>query len=130
MFQVSRFSIEAPHTESVIRRSGQTSTPENRPPPPRLCPFLTPGRLWFVVPPMNISNAIHLVRETCALRHFSIKTEKTYVYWLGRYGTFLKDQPDQRLLSATSEQKMEAFLTRLAREGMAASTQNQAFNAV
>ena len=63
---------------------------------------------------MNISNAIHLMKETCALRHFSIKTEKTYVYWLGRYGTFLKNQPPT---SPTTEQKMEAFLTRLANEG-------------
>jgi integron integrase len=76
---------------------------------------------------MNISNAIHLVRETCALRHFSIKTEKTYVYWLRRYGAFLSER---RSSVSTTEQKMEAFLGRLAKEGVAASTQNQAFNAV
>jgi integron integrase len=76
---------------------------------------------------MNISNAIHLVREACTLRHFSFKTEKTYVYWLGRYGVFLKDH---RVTAWTKEQKMEAFLGRLAREGISASTQNQAFNAV
>ncbi len=75
---------------------------------------------------MNISNAIHLVREACALRHFSLKTEKTYVYWIGRYGTFLRDFP---FPTATTEQKMEAFLSRLAKEGISASTQNQAFNA-
>lgn len=76
---------------------------------------------------MNISHAILLVRETCALRHFSFKTEKTYTYWIGRYGAFLKTQ---QVTSWTSEQKMEAFLSRLAKEGVAASTQNQAFNAV
>ena len=76
---------------------------------------------------MNISNAIHLVRETCALRHFSIKTGKTYVYWLGRYGAFLKLRPGT---PDTTEQKMEAFLGGLAKEGVSASTQNQAFNAV
>jgi site-specific recombinase XerD len=66
------------------------------------------------------------MREACALRHFSIKTEKTYVYWLRRYGIFLKDP---RFTASTTEQKMEAFLTRLAHEGVAATTQNQAFNA-
>ncbi len=76
---------------------------------------------------MNIPNAIRLVRETCALRHFALKTEKTYVYWLGRYGTFLKDSQSAAL---TTEQKMEAFLSRLAKEGVSASTQNQAFNAL
>jgi hypothetical protein len=70
---------------------------------------------------MQISDAIRSV-ELCALRHLSINTEKAYTHWLGRYGTFLKD-PDLHLLS--SEQKMEAFLTRLALLGASASTQNQ-----
>ncbi len=88
---------------------------------------LTCRRLWFVVRSMKISNATQLVRETCALRHFSLKTEKTYTYWVGRYGSFLKDQ---QVTGWTTEQKVEAFLSRLAREGVSASTQNQAFNAV
>jgi integron integrase len=62
------------------------------------------------------------------LRHLSINTEKTYVHWLGRYGVFLKQQ---KLSSqTTTERKMEAFLTTLAKTGMSASTQNQAFNAL
>lgn len=76
---------------------------------------------------MNISNAIRLLRETCALRHFSLKTEKSYIYWLRRYGAFLSRRSDSVW---TTEQKMQAFLSRLAVEGVAASTQNQAFNAV
>ncbi len=76
---------------------------------------------------MKISHAIRLVRETCALRHFSFKTEKTYTYWLCRYGTFLKDH---RATPWPTEQKIEAFLSRLAKEGVSASTQNQAFNAL
>ena len=76
---------------------------------------------------MQISNAIHLMRETCVLRHFSFKTEKTYVYWLKRYSDFLKDQP---VTSWTTEQKIERFLTLLATGGGSASTQNQAFNAL
>jgi hypothetical protein len=76
---------------------------------------------------MQIQHATRAVREVCALRHLSINTEKTYTHWLGRYGSFLKDP---KLKTLTSEKKIEAFLTRLALSGVAASTQNQAFNAV
>jgi hypothetical protein len=62
------------------------------------------------------------------LRHLSINTEKTYIHWLGRYASFLGDQPSAKLL--TTEQKIEGFLTRLAITGVSASTQNQAFNAL
>jgi len=84
-------------------------------------------RLWFIYQHMQIPHAIRLMRETCVLRHFSIKTEKTYTYWLRRYGAFLKDQP---VKSWTTEQKIERFLTLLAMGGASASTQNQAFNAL
>ncbi len=76
---------------------------------------------------MQISTAIHLMRQACVLRHFSFKTDKTYVYWLGRYGAFLQDQ---RIKTWTTEQKIERFLTVLATAGSSASTQNQAFNAL
>ena len=62
------------------------------------------------------------------LRHLSTNTEKTYVYWIGRYGAFLLQAKLPPL--HTPEQKMEAFLTHLARSGMAGATQNQAFNAL
>ena len=76
---------------------------------------------------MLIHHAIRSLREYCALRHFSLQTEKTYVHWLGRYGAFLKAP---KLRALPSEKKMEAFLTHLALSGVAASTQNQAFNAL
>jgi integron integrase len=76
---------------------------------------------------MRIQDAIHLVRETCVLRHLSLNTEKTYIHWLDRYGRFLKDP---KLSPLTTERKMKEFLTRLAISGVSASTQNQAFNAL
>ena len=76
---------------------------------------------------MQILHAIRLMREACALRHLSINTEKTYTYWLGRYGLFLKGKFAKPM---TTEQKIETFLTRLAISGMSGSTQNQAFNAL
>ena len=86
----------------------------------------SPGQ-WFVYPDMLIHHATRLMRETCALRHLSINTEKSYTHWLRRYGVFLKDP---QLKNLTTEQKIEAFLTRLATAGVSASTQNQAFNAL
>jgi integron integrase len=76
---------------------------------------------------MQINHATRLMREVCALRHLSINTEKSYIHWLGRYASFLMDP---KLKTLTAEKKMVAFLTRLAKTGMSASTQNQAFNAL
>ena len=77
---------------------------------------------------MRIQDAIHLVRETCALRHLSLNTEKTYVHWLGRYGLFLDDP---KIKDLTTERKMETFLTRLARaceQSGPAATQRDSFS--
>jgi hypothetical protein len=76
---------------------------------------------------MQLNNAIHLVHETCKRQHFALSTEKTYVHWVRRYGTFLKTYEFQ---AVPAEKKMERFLTRLALEGASASGQNQAFNAL
>lgn len=76
---------------------------------------------------MQINHAIRLLTETCALKHISYSTQKTYSYWLKRYSAFLQQTSP---LPATAESKMEAFLTRLAATNISASTQNQAFNAL
>ncbi len=52
--------------------------------------------------------------------------ERTYCAWLRRYCDFLKGLP----LHLPSQHKLERFLTVLARKNVAASTQNQAFNAI
>jgi site-specific recombinase XerD len=62
------------------------------------------------------------------LRHLSSQTKKTYVHRIKRYGAFL--QAAKLPTGHTSETKIEAFLTSLARAGVSASTQNQAFNAM
>ena len=81
----------------------------------------------FVYQGMQIHHATRLMREVCALKHLSINTEKSYIHWLVRYGSFLKDP---KLKLRTTEMKIEAFLTRLSITGVSASTQNQAFNAL
>jgi len=76
---------------------------------------------------MNLPNAIERLRDVLRLQHKAISTEDSYVYWLRHYVTALNTMPG----SLTSEQKLENFLTSLARNrDLAASTQNQAFNAI
>lgn len=61
------------------------------------------------------------------LRHYSPKTLKTYRMWVGRFQTFTRSRTPEDL----SPEDVKGFLTDLAVEkGVAASTQNQAFNAL
>ena len=69
------------------------------------------------------------VREVMRLKHYSIRTERTYCDWVRRYVRFHQMTSREAMLPA--EPKMEAFLSHLAVEGnVAVSTQNQAFNAL
>ena len=65
-------------------------------------------------------------REALRRQHKALSTEDAYVFWLRRY---------LKALSAidpglSSDKKVESFLTQLARGGVSASSQNQAFNAL
>jgi hypothetical protein len=69
------------------------------------------------------------VREVMRLRHYSVRTERSYCDWIRRYvkfhGMTCRDELGQ------AETKMERLLSDLAVNGnVAASTQNQAFNAL
>ena len=59
-------------------------------------------------------------------KHFTLGTEQCYCGWLRRYCDFIVKLPGH----ISSEQKLERFLTELARKDISASTQNQAFNAI
>ncbi len=58
----------------------------------------------------------------------ALSTEESYCAWLARYIRFLAREPLPN--DARSEQKVEAFLSSLARQSVSASTQNQAFHAL
>jgi hypothetical protein len=76
---------------------------------------------------MNLPKAIERLRNVIRRQHKSMSTEDSYVFWLRRYGAALNATPG----SLSSEQKLEIFLTDLARNrNLSASTQNQAFNAI
>lgn len=69
------------------------------------------------------------VRDVLRVRHYSIRTEATYCGWIKRYIFFHKMQSRDDLTNGVI--KVEEFLTHLAVEdNVAASTQNQALNAL
>jgi len=67
------------------------------------------------------------VRDVIRLKHYSIRTEKAYVSWIRRFILFHNKRHPKEMGS----REIEAFLTHLAvNKHVAASTQNQAFNAL
>src|SRR5215813_3481261 len=66
-------------------------------------------------------------RDIIRLKHYSIRTERTYLNWMRRYILFHHKRHPQEMGPA----EIEAFLTHLAMAGnVARSTQNQAFKAL
>lgn len=72
---------------------------------------------------LEIQKTVDLMR----LQRKALATEKCYIHWLGSFIDWLISHgsvfPDSR-------SRVEAYLTALANRGVAASTQNQAFNAI
>jgi len=67
------------------------------------------------------------VRDAIRLKHYSIRTEATYIDWIKRYILF----HDKRHPQEMGASEIEAFLTHLAVDrNIAASTQNQALSAL
>jgi hypothetical protein len=67
------------------------------------------------------------VRDDIRLKHYSYRTEQTYIQWIRRYILF----HNKRHPKDMSVPEIEAFLTYLAKqENVAASTQNQAFSSL
>ncbi len=67
------------------------------------------------------------VRDVMRLKHYSLRTERTYCDWITRFIRFHR----MRHPAEMSEPEMAGFLTHLARAGnISASTQNQALSAL
>jgi hypothetical protein len=76
---------------------------------------------------MNPTEAVERLRSVIRRQHKTPATEQSYVHWLRHYMAALGEMPP----NLSSEQKLERFLTDLAvKKNVAASTQNQAFNAI
>ena len=70
---------------------------------------------------------INRLREAIRTRHYSRRTERAYVGWVGRFLCGLRDTPPHEV----NVGHVERFLSRLATHGrVSASTQNQAFSAL
>ncbi|GBC61589.1 integron integrase [Desulfonema ishimotonii] len=67
------------------------------------------------------------IRDFMRMKHYSLRTEKSYIQWIKRYILFhCKRHPKEM-----GAPEIEAFLTHLATNlNVTASTQNQAFNAL
>lgn len=76
---------------------------------------------------MNLKTAIENTRSIIRRKHLSHSTEENYCQWIVRFGRFLAERCEA---DWKPEQKMEAFLTQLAKQEVSASTQNQAFCAL
>jgi len=75
---------------------------------------------------MTAKEAEQKLRDVVRLKHFSWSTENSYASWLRRFCLYVQKLP----AAWSSERKMEAFLSMLAKDDVSASTQNQAFNAL
>jgi integron integrase len=77
--------------------------------------------------PGKAKKLLEQVRDALRLKHYSLRTERSYCDWIIRFIRF----HDLRHPREMGEAEVSAFLTHLARDGdVAASTQNQALSAL
>ena len=119
-------------TASSRAAPGHTSGPANRPgspigwrpePSPGLGPHHSPcprhGASW--------QQEYRDLEAAIRLRNYSTRTLEAYRFWLAKFQAFVRSRPTAEL----GGQEVRGFLSDLAvRQGVAASTQNQAFNAL
>lgn len=75
----------------------------------------------------NKPKLLDQVRDVIRRKHFSIRTEQSYVDWIRRFILFHNKRHPREMADA----EVTEFLTHLARDGrVAASTQNQALSAL
>ena len=67
---------------------------------------------------MNTQDALQRMADAIRGKHLPLKTEQSYCAWLRRYRGYVKKIPAH----LSSEQKLERFLTALAKLEVAAST--------
>ncbi|MFZ2656893.1 MAG: integron integrase [Victivallales bacterium] len=78
-------------------------------------------------PMLSWQGAILKVKDCLRLRHYSYHTEKTYLDWIERF----RDYTGKGSADAVSDEDVRNFMTYLAvNQHVAASTQNQGFNAI
>lgn len=72
---------------------------------------------------------LEAMRRALRVRHYALRTEESYLHWVGRFLDWLDRRGGD--LEAVGESEVRAFLEELAvGRGVAAATQNQAFSAL
>jgi integron integrase len=70
---------------------------------------------------------LDIMRDKIRLKHYSIKTENTYIYWSKKYILFHNKRHPKEM----GKKEIEQFLTHLAKvQNLSATSQNQAFYAL
>jgi integron integrase len=88
------------------------------------------GKVYGQVVPNPKLKLLDQVREVMRLKHYSIRTERSYCDWIRRYIHFYKMRLREELMQEPKA-KIELFLSDLAVNGkVAVATQNQSFNAL
>jgi integron integrase len=107
--------------------AGQSDNPiGQRVPQARLRPGVPGQELILPNPKLKLMDQ---VREVMRVKHYSLRTERSYSEWIRRYVRFHRMRSRDELFPGAG--KVEEFLSDLAVHGhVAASTQNQAFNAL
>jgi integron integrase len=119
------------HSGLAIRHTVPRTPTANRSPLPRKPPSVSKPVPRPTPKPhagkVNWSALHKAVRETLRLKHYSYRTEKTYMHWIRR---FIKYH-NERKPSTMGAAEIHAYLSYLAVNcDVAASTQNQALNAI
>lgn len=75
---------------------------------------------------MNMNEAMDRARQVARFRHLSIRTERSYLGWIRRFGYWCQQHPQ-----GTHADKLRVYLTHLAADRhVAKATQQQALNAL
>lgn len=90
--------------------------------------FSTSNRsMYLLLWDLDQENYLDQVRDAIRLKHYSYRTEQTYVGWIRRYILFHNKRHPKNMGNA----EVEAFLTHLAVEAkVSASTENPVFSAL
>ncbi len=131
---------EGPHPGALPRaNAGSAASPPEHPPrapgpdgglAPQ--PRIAPPQGAAAPAPSSVTGVSWLkeldaLRNTIRLRNYSPRTSETYVHWTRKFQTYTRSKPPNQLVT----EDVKSFLTDLAvRQNVAASTQNQAFNAL
>ncbi|MCG7864759.1 MAG: phage integrase N-terminal SAM-like domain-containing protein [Candidatus Thiodiazotropha taylori] len=85
------------------------------------------GKSWGQPSELRKTRLLDQVRIACRLKHFSHRTEKSYVYWIRQFILF----NDKRHPNEMGKQEIEGYLNHLvSRRNVSTSTQSGALNAI